>query len=65
MSFPASETPIDESAKDLITQLLARDVVDRIGCRKGGSAEVKDHSFFRHLGGWDMLLAKKVSAAID
>ena len=60
LSFP--DVPIDEDAKDLITQLLARDVVDRIGCRKGGSQEVKDHSFFRDLS-WEDLLAKKVTLA--
>jgi hypothetical protein len=60
LSFP--DVPVDPAARDFITQLLARDVVDRIGCRKGGADDVKQHLFFRDLGSWVQLVQKQVRA---
>lgn len=48
--------PLSEDSKDVISQLLKRDPVERLGT--GGSREVKEHPFFENLN-WDDLLRQK------
>lgn len=43
VTFPEEFT---EEMKDLLSQLLQRNVPDRIGCQGRGAAELKEHSFF-------------------
>lgn len=47
LEFPDFIT--DEAAMDIVRQLLAKDVVDRLGCRKAGVAEIFEHPWFAAL----------------
>ena len=51
----------DVEAKSLIKELLTRDVVRRIGCRRKGVAEVMQHSWFRKVD-WRKLVRKELPA---
>jgi len=51
----------DADAVDLISQLLARDVVDRLGCRKDGAEEIFRHRWFASVD-WAALQRKEVPA---
>lgn len=55
--YPAYFSPL---ATDLISLLLKKDFIKRLG-HKGGAAEVKAHPWFAPIN-WDMLLAKKYDA---
>lgn len=44
LTFPDELT--DFYARDIIRELLQRDVIDRLGCRKHGIAEIFEHPFF-------------------
>jgi len=44
LTFPDELT--DFYARDIIRELLQRDVIDRLGCRKDGIAEIFEHPFF-------------------
>jgi serine/threonine protein kinase len=39
----------DMYARDIVRNLLARDVVDRLGCRKDGAQEIFEHPWFRDM----------------
>jgi protein kinase X len=45
-------------ARDLIEKLLVVDHTRRLGCMKGGTADIKNHPWFRGID-WDGLLQKK------
>jgi hypothetical protein len=59
ITFP--DTMTDVQARDLIRRLLAREVVDRLGCRRDGDRETFAHPWF---AGFDFegLLAKRLPA---
>lgn len=44
--------------RDLLEQLLKRDVPDRLGCRGGGPEEVKSHPFFNDID-WHQVYLRK------
>lgn len=48
--------PMSEESKDLITQLLQHNPIDRLGA--GGAHEVKEHPFFDDIN-WEALLRQK------
>lgn len=47
--FIAWPPEISAIAKDFMTRLLEREPCDRLGCLKGGSADVRTHQWFRGL----------------
>lgn len=51
----------DEQAKDLVHQLLQRDTVNRLGCRKKGPREIVEHPWFTSLD-WKRLMKKELPA---
>ena len=53
----------DSRAKDLIRQLLQTDHTKRLGTLKGGSQDVKTHSYFKGAN-WEKLLALQYPAPI-
>lgn len=57
--FPSDVT--DRALIDLIAQLLARKVVQRIGCRKGGAGEIQAHAWLSRVA-WHALLRKELQA---
>jgi protein kinase A len=59
ISFPSDLD--DHPLMDLIGQLLARKVVQRIGCRKGGAAEIKAHPWLAGVP-WPSLLKRTLPA---
>jgi len=55
----------DAAAKDLVTRLLTANPSQRLGCLKGGGADVKAHPFFAGLAvDWDALQRKTVTPPI-
>ena len=52
---------VDYQARDIIRHLLARDVVDRLGCRRDGVQEIFDHAWFEDID-WAALVAKSLPA---
>lgn len=46
-------------ARDFLKQILRKDPNERIGCRAGGVAEIKEHPFFRSVE-WDQLYMKEI-----
>ena len=58
LCFP--DDAIDTDARALISELLVRDVPRRLGCGPGGDSDLKQHTFFSDLGGFDALLVKEV-----
>lgn len=48
--------PMLEESKDIITQLLQHNPIERLGA--GGATEVKNHSFFNNIN-WESLLRQK------
>ncbi|XP_039139636.1 protein kinase PINOID-like [Dioscorea cayenensis subsp. rotundata] len=44
--FPAASSPLDSLARDLISRLLVKDPVNRLGSRRG-AADIKAHPFFK------------------
>jgi len=59
LSFPPDFS--DRLARQIITSLLARDVVDRLGCRREGVKEIFKHAWFSPLD-FDALVAKTLRA---
>jgi serine/threonine protein kinase len=53
----------DGPAKDIIKRLLAPQPTARLGCLKGGAADVKSHKFFERVD-WDKMLRKAVPPPI-
>eukprot|EP01138_Halocafeteria_seosinensis_P004344 gb/GECG01004444.1/.p1 GENE.gb/GECG01004444.1/~~gb/GECG01004444.1/.p1 ORF type:complete len:894 (+),score=138.76 gb/GECG01004444.1/:1-2682(+) len=51
----------DEQAKDLVSQLLQSDVVNRLGCRRKGPREIAEHPWFSTLN-WRKLMSKELPA---
>jgi len=45
-----------KDARDLVSRLLTADRTKRLGCTRGGAAEVKDHPWFARLN-WDVCFA--------
>jgi serine/threonine protein kinase len=58
-SFPSHVK--DKEVKDIVTKLLTRTVTNRLGCRKAGSAEIREHKFFAPLD-WAALVGRKLKA---
>ena len=56
------ENTIPDDAKNLISNLLQQNPLDRLGA--GGAIEVKDHHFFEGLD-WDGLLRQKAEFVPD
>ncbi|KAJ9470634.1 Protein kinase DC2 [Diplonema papillatum] len=54
---------IDSRAKDIIKQLLIRDPTKRLGSRRLGVQDIKQHKYFYGID-WDVLLSKKIPAPI-
>lgn len=59
LTFP--DTLTDTYARDIIRRLLARDVVDRLGCRRDGDKEIFAHEWFEGMD-FPALLAKALPA---
>lgn len=59
VNFPAHVK--DAKLKDLVSKLLVKDIPRRLGCMRGGAADVKAHPFFRELD-WPALLSKTLAA---
>lgn len=57
LTFPSS---VGAEARDLLTRLLRRDPMQRLGSGPQGAAEIKNHPFFTNHIDWQLLLAKKV-----
>ena len=51
---------LSENVRDLLTQLLMRNVAHRIGAKANGFDELREHPFFDRID-WDELLARKVA----
>lgn len=51
----------DRDAKDVVNKLLTQKVTSRLGCKRGGVADVKGHRWFRGVD-WDALEAKRIAA---
>lgn len=51
----------DSNLRDVVTKLLTRTVTNRLGCRKEGIEEIKQHKFFKVVD-WPALLGKKLTA---
>jgi serine/threonine protein kinase len=51
----------DKDLKDLILKLLVKDIPKRLGCLRGGAADIKDHRFFRLLS-FDDLYHRRIAA---
>jgi len=54
---------IDPQAKSLIKKLLTVDLTRRCGCLRRGSADVKQHKWFRGFS-WELLTPREISAPI-
>lgn len=39
----------DKDVKDLVKHLLKARVTDRLGCKKGGAEDIKNHKFFKSM----------------
>ena len=61
LTIPPQLVAADPAAADIITQLLARNVVDRLGCRRDGAAEIFRHPWFASID-FDALLRKEMPA---
>ena len=48
-------------AKDIITQLLAKNPIDRLGNIDGGAERIKKHPWFRKID-WEQLIQQKLPA---
>ena len=59
--IPPALAAADPAAADAITQLLARNVVDRLGCRREGAAEIFRHPWFAVVD-FEALLRKELPA---
>ena len=59
----SKEIPIPKrlspEVRNLLKNLLVKDPARRIGCRKGGVEELKQHSWFGNIE-WDMLYRKEI-----
>ncbi|KAL0227357.1 hypothetical protein P9112_014685 [Eukaryota sp. TZLM1-RC] len=53
----------DAITRDLIQRLLVHDWFRRLGCFRGGAADVKRHKFFREID-WGSLKRREVTAPI-
>ncbi len=51
----------DAALRDLILKLLVKDIPRRLGCMRGGAADIKAHKFFREVD-WAALFAKRIPA---
>eukprot|EP01095_Lingulamoeba_sp_RSL-Kostka_P018190 TRINITY_DN986_c0_g1_i1.p1 TRINITY_DN986_c0_g1~~TRINITY_DN986_c0_g1_i1.p1 ORF type:complete len:305 (+),score=91.56 TRINITY_DN986_c0_g1_i1:239-1153(+) len=49
---------LTDEAKDLIAQLLDRNISTRLGCREGGFEDIKNHPFFEGVN-WEYVLETK------
>lgn len=56
VQFPREMSP---AAQSFVDQLLNRDPVTRLGCKKGGKEEIKRHAFFAGLD-WDKLAKRQL-----
>ena len=61
LKFPSSFR--DVNAKDIIKRLLTASSSARLGCLKGGAADVKKHKFFEKMD-WDALYKKTITPPI-
>jgi serine/threonine protein kinase len=61
LAIPPALAAADPDAADIITQLLARNVVDRLGCRREGAAEIFRHPWFAGID-FAALLRKELPA---
>ena len=62
VDFPTDGNP-DRIVKKLIKSLLAKKVVQRLGCGLNGTKDVKNHEWFKSKGfSWDLLEDKKLKA---
>lgn len=59
LAFPA--TMADADAVAVVKALLARDVVDRLGCRREGISEIQRHPWFAPMN-FDSLVSKSLPA---
>ena len=53
----------DVAARDIIKRLLTANPAQRLGCLRGGAADVKSHEFFKRTD-WAALLARRVPPPI-
>ncbi|KAL0227370.1 hypothetical protein P9112_014694 [Eukaryota sp. TZLM1-RC] len=60
LQFPSH---FDAITRDLIQRLLVHDRFRRLGCFRGGAADVKRHKFFREID-WGSLIRREVTAPI-
>lgn len=51
----------DREAKDLVNKLLTQKVTSRLGCKRGGVDDIKQHKWFRGVD-WAALEAKRIAA---
>ena len=51
---------ISDNALSLMEALMCRKLPDRIGCRKNGTMDIKDHEFFKGIE-WDSLLNLEIT----
>ena len=51
----------DRDAKDVINKLLTQKVTSRLGCKRGGVDDIKNHKWFRGVD-WSALEAKRIGA---
>ena len=58
----ATPKHMDVKARDLIKRFLAIDRTKRIGCLANGTADIKDHKFFRHQWSWQALAMKQMTS---
>lgn len=49
---------MSEDAISLLRSIIDADVSERLGCGRGGIAEIKSHPFFKDVE-WDRLVAKE------
>ena len=61
LQIPPALAAADPDAADIITQLLARNVVDRLGCRREGADEIFRHKWFASID-FAALLRKELPA---
>ena len=51
----------DAAARDVVKKLLTKDPSARAGCMRAGSADIKDHAWFKGLD-WEKMMAKTLKA---
>jgi serine/threonine protein kinase len=54
-------SPPSLQLQNLILQILVKDVAKRLGCLRGGAADIKAHPFFRSMD-WDRLRRRELPA---